>query len=65
MITIEPNLVGGRTRNSPKNAGSIQSLSEKIRRRAFEIWLRRRGEGGSDTTDWLEAAEEIFSEMES
>ena len=64
MRTIEPDLVLGKTRNSPKNAGNMQSLDKKIRRRAFEIWLRRRGEGGSDTADWLEAAEEIFSEME-
>ena len=34
-------------------------LEEEIRRRAYEIWLQRGGQDGSDIVDWLMAEEEI------
>jgi hypothetical protein len=34
-------------------------LEEQIRQRAYEIWLQRDGQVGSDTVDWLQAEEEI------
>jgi hypothetical protein len=36
-------------------------LEERIRARAHEIWLRRGGQDGSDTDDWLQAEEEIVN----
>jgi len=35
------------------------SLEEKIRERAYEMYLRRGGHGGSPEQDWLRAKEEI------
>jgi hypothetical protein len=39
-------------------------LEEEIRRRAYEIWLQRGGQDGSDVVDWLLAEEEIRREHE-
>ena len=36
-------------------------LEEQVRGRAHEIWLRRGGQDGSDTDDWLQAEEEIVN----
>ena len=47
---------------SPEFAqGSATSLGveEKIRARAYELYLQRRGKGGSPEQDWLQAKEEI------
>lgn len=35
------------------------AIEERIRRRAFELYLKRAGQPGSALTDWLEAEEEI------
>lgn len=35
---------------------------ERIRRRAYEIYLRRGGEHGADFDDWLQAEAEIIRE---
>ncbi len=32
---------------------------EKIRRRAYEIWLARGGESGHELDDWLQAEREL------
>ena len=66
-----------RIRSAPENAQSrgirgqfltnhplLEELEEKIRKRAHEIWLRRAGNAGSDVGDWLQAEEEILSELE-
>jgi hypothetical protein len=37
----------------------LASLEERIRARAYEIYLERSGDGGSPEQDWLRAKEEI------
>jgi len=36
-----------------------QSVEERIRQRAHEIYLQRGGQHGSDVDDWLKAEQEI------
>jgi Protein of unknown function (DUF2934) len=36
------------------------SLEERIRRRAYERYVKRGNESGSDLDDWLQAKEEIL-----
>jgi hypothetical protein len=38
-------------------------LEERIRRRAYEIYLQRTGKGGSPEQDWLQAVQEIRGEF--
>ena len=38
------------------------NLEEKIRIRAYELYLQRKGRGGSPEQDWLQAAAEIYSQ---
>jgi len=35
---------------------------ELVRRRAYEIYLRRRGQGGSPEQDWFQALQEIYGQ---
>ena len=35
------------------------SLEERIRRRAYELYVQRGNQSGSDLDDWLQAEEEI------
>ena len=37
---------------------------ERIRRRAYELYLRRGNQTGSEIGDWLQAEEEILSALE-
>ena len=39
------------------------NLEEKIRVRAYELYLQRKGQGGSPEQDWLQAAAEISSQV--
>ena len=41
---------------------SSTSIDEKIRARAYELFLQRGGHGGSPEQDWLQAVEEIHSQ---
>jgi len=43
---------------------SIQgpSLEERVRIRAYELYLRRGGRGGSPEQDWFQAMQEIYGE---
>ncbi len=34
-------------------------LEEKVRARAYELYLKRHGQGGSPEQDWLQALQEI------
>jgi hypothetical protein len=45
---------------------SIENLpiEEQIRRRAYELYVERGNESGSDLDDWLQAEEEIFRARE-
>jgi len=36
------------------------SLEERIRRRAYELYIQRSSQSGSDLEDWLQAEEEIL-----
>jgi len=39
-------------------------LRERIRRRAYELYLRRGGQTGSELADWLQAEAEIRSALD-
>jgi outer membrane protein TolC len=39
-------------------------LEERIRRRAYELYIERGSESGSELDDWLQAEEEIRSAEE-
>ncbi len=41
---------------------TMVSLEERIRIRAYELYLRRGGRGGSPEQDWFEAAAEVYGE---
>lgn len=38
-------------------------LEEQIRRRAYELYIDRGNESGSEADDWLQAEEEILREQ--
>jgi Protein of unknown function (DUF2934) len=42
-----------------KEAKPSVSLEEKVRARAYELFLQRGGRGGSPEQDWLQAVSEI------
>ena len=51
---------------SPKIASkavSSPNLEEKIRVRAYELYLQRGGHGGSPEQDWLRAVDEICGQQ--
>ena len=39
-------------------------LEEQIRRRAYELYIRRGNESGSEFDDWLQAEDEILRDRE-
>lgn len=41
---------------------TMTSLEERIRIRAYELYLRRGGQGGSPEQDWFQAAAEVYGE---
>ena len=41
---------------------ALPSLEERIRFRAYELYLRRNGVNGSPEQDWFQAVSEIYSE---
>lgn len=45
-----------------ENAQPAADLSERIRRRAYELFVQRGYENGHDTEDWLQAEREIAGE---
>ncbi len=42
---------------------SSASVEEKIRARAYELFLQRGGHGGSPEQDWLQAVAEVHSQQ--
>ena len=40
----------------------LHSIEEKIRARAYELFLKRGGHGGSPEQDWLQAVAEIHGQ---
>lgn len=55
------------TRNAtvPKTraAADIQLTADQIRQRAYEIYLRRNGGPGDQTSDWVQAEQELRREL--
>jgi len=45
-----------------KEVFTMISLEERIRARAYELYLRRGGHGGSPEQDWFQAAAEVYGE---
>jgi len=41
---------------------ALSSVEERIRFRAYELYLRRNGANGSPEQDWFQAVSEIYSE---
>jgi hypothetical protein len=48
---------------SAQEVESKPNLEEKIRVRAYELYLQRKGRGGSPEQDWLQAVAEIYSQV--
>jgi hypothetical protein len=44
---------------APKSTIETLPLEERIRRRAYELYVQRGNESGSELDDWLQAEEEI------
>lgn len=44
---------------SPAAVGNVTSIEDEIRRRAYELYLERNGQGGSSADDWARAEAEI------
>ena len=44
-------------------AKSVPVLEDKIRARAYELYLRRHGQGGSPEQDWFQAVQEICGQQ--
>ncbi len=58
--------VGEPVTTSPEFAQESQGspvLEEKIRVRAYELYLQRGGRGGSPEQDWLQAQREVHGEQ--
>jgi Protein of unknown function (DUF2934) len=53
---------GGRalSKSGKERAAKTLPLEERIRVRAYEIYLQRGGEDGSELDDWLQAEQEIL-----
>lgn len=54
-----------KTAPKPKKTKELASelpVEEKIRMRAYELYLQRQGRGGSPEQDWFQAAAEIFGQ---
>ena len=47
-----------------KSKSELLPLEEQIRMRAYEIYLQRGGQDGSDWDDWLQAETEIMQSRE-
>jgi hypothetical protein len=48
----------------PQQAGSSAGLDEEIRRRAYEIYHERGGQGGTADEDWYRAEAEVRQRRE-
>ena len=48
----------------PKSQSETLPLEEQIRRRAYELYVERGGDSGSEVEDWLRAEDEIRAALE-
>jgi hypothetical protein len=46
-------------KSAPESQIETLPLEERIRRRAYELYVQRGNESGSELDDWLQAEEEI------
>jgi len=44
--------------------GADLPLEERVRRRAYELYVQRGGVGASDVDDWLQAEEEVLADQD-
>jgi hypothetical protein len=51
-------------KSAPKSNIETLPLEERIRRRAYELYVQRGNESGSELDDWLQAEEEILRARE-
>jgi hypothetical protein len=47
-----------------ENSMEALSLEERIRRRAYELYVERGNQSGSELDDWLQAEEEVLHSQE-
>lgn len=47
-----------------KAAAEKLPIEEQIRRRAYELYIQRGNQSGSEADDWLQAEEEILEERQ-
>lgn len=54
-----------RAKEPPIKTPTIEKLplEERIRRRAYELYVQRGNESGSELDDWLQAEEEVLLEF--
>jgi Protein of unknown function (DUF2934) len=56
--------MAGRAPIAPQPSRETLPLEEQIRRRAYELYLERGGEDGSELDDWLQSEAEIKQEQD-
>ena len=59
-VAVAPELV---TESTKIETQVVPNVEEKIRARAYELYLQRGGKGGSAVQDWLRAQEEICGQQ--
>jgi Protein of unknown function (DUF2934) len=59
---VKPGVVASQVKPSVVASQVKPGLDEQIRERAYELYLRRGGNGGSPEQDWLQARQEICGE---
>ena len=56
---VAPKKVTAPKKAAPKPVPSIQELEERVRQRAYELYLERGREAGDEREDWTRAEAEI------
>lgn len=60
---VKPEIKNSDVKNEVKSGVfTMQSAEERVRLRAYELYLRRGGRGGSPEQDWFQAMQEIYGE---
>ena len=50
--------------HAPSDSLQVETLEDRIRRRAYERWLENGRPAGTDVVDWLAAEQEILDEQQ-
>jgi DUF2934 family protein len=61
-VAAAPATVVEAAKETKNEVFTMQSVEERVRQRAYELYLRRGGRGGSPEQDWFEAMSEIYGE---